>query len=336
MEKNKLNLNKVAEDAGKGMKSLFGKAKDTIVKAVDQNDDGTFDKEDVSAIMESVSDTAKNTAVAVKQSLEEQRKELEKRTLQPIFVEDLDNAEFYLPKLIRLTEIDKKRSESEVCKGSIGYTSTEKDLKIVHIFKNHLDHFDLTLVPDDDSEVYYVDPTDRNRYIALEEYFNHLKVARINELQKIAQDLGAKHFKVTYKEYSASLSSSKIKAKAAAKFGKDGGNASIDHDYSSKDISNLGIVAESNFKGQDPVKPELCYLQKDNTIKSLIDMRMNETSPLNHQKLKIELSNTSGIKAKDAAKIDAALKSMKISGDTTISSEVQSESRRFFEYEVIF
>ena len=30
--------------------------------------------------------------------------------------------------------------------------------------------------------------------------FLYLKIARIRELQKIVQDLGAKHFRVTYKE----------------------------------------------------------------------------------------------------------------------------------------
>ena len=44
----------------------------------------------------------------------------------------------------------------------------------------------------------------------------------------------------------------------------------------------------------------------------------------------------SGIKMKDAAKIDAALSSMKYSGGLSVSSEVQTESRRYFEYEIDF
>ena len=41
-----------------------------------------------------------------------------------------------------------------------------------------------------DSEIYYVDPTDRDQYISIEKYFNYLKIQRISELQKIAQSLG--------------------------------------------------------------------------------------------------------------------------------------------------
>lgn len=32
-------------------------------------------------------------------------------------------------------------------------------------------------------------------YLALEKYFDYLKIAQVNELQKIAQELGAKHFR---------------------------------------------------------------------------------------------------------------------------------------------
>ena len=46
---------------------------------------------------------------------------------------------------------------------------------------------------------------------------NYLKVARVSELQKIAQDLGAKHFRVTYKEQKKSFESNTAKAKLGVK-----------------------------------------------------------------------------------------------------------------------
>lgn len=49
---------------------------------------------------------------------------MERKTLLPIVLEDLND--YQMPKLIRITERDKKYSESEVCKGSIGFWS---DLK---------------------------------------------------------------------------------------------------------------------------------------------------------------------------------------------------------------
>jgi len=69
---------------------------------------------------------------------------LELKTLQPIFAENLDGADFLLPKLVRITEMDKRRAESEVCKGSVGYFSKEKDLKVVNIFRDKIGTFGLT------------------------------------------------------------------------------------------------------------------------------------------------------------------------------------------------
>lgn len=336
MEKKKIELNKVAEEAGNNMKSFFGKAKDGIVKVVDRNDDGSFDKDDVVIVAEKIGDAAKHTMAVMKEIAEEKGREIELSTLQPIFLEDLNNTDFYLTKLIRLADIDKRYSESEACQNAIGHMSSHKDLKIVNIFRHKMDMFGLSFYPDAESEVYYVDPSDRNRYIALEDYFNYLKIARIAELQKIAQDLGAKHFKVTYKEHKASFSSSKGKVKGMAKVLKEGATVDVERDLSSKEIVNVEVAAEMDCPGHEPIEPKLNYLQRDPSILSLVSLRMDDKSPVSHHKFTLELSTSSGIKEKDAIKIDAALKSMKINGTTTITSEVQNESRRIFEYEVDF
>ena len=73
---------------------------------------------DVSAIAEVIGNAAKSTVATVKNTAEEKSRELERKLLQPIFVEDLDSADFLLSKLIRVTEIDKKHATSDVCKGS--------------------------------------------------------------------------------------------------------------------------------------------------------------------------------------------------------------------------
>ena len=48
------------------------------------------------------------------------------------------------------------------------------------------------------------------------------------------------------------------------------------------------------------------------------------------------MSISSGMKENDAIKIDAALKGMKCSGNTTVSSEARNEDRRYLEYEISF
>ena len=91
-----------------------------------------------------------------------------------------------------------------------------------------------------------------------------------------------------------------------------------------------------SFPGHEPIKPQLKYLQRDPSIQTLIAMRMNENSPLINQKFMLKLSNTSGLKEKDAVKIDAILKGLKCSGNTTVESEAKNESRRFLEYDIRF
>ena len=68
----------------------------------------------------------------------------------------------------------------------------------------------------------------------------------------------------------------------------------------------------------------------------MIDMRMDEHSPLSHQKFMLKLSNSSGLKESDAVKIDAVLKSIKFAGSTSIVSEARNEAKRYLEYEIDF
>lgn len=332
MEVKKINLGEAAIGAGKNAKAFLGKTKDTIIKAVDQNGDGSFDFKDVSAMADSIGNAAQNAANAMRDNAEARNREKERKALQPVFLEDLDSTDFTLSKLIRVVDIDKKHAESEVCKGSVGFISEQKELRIVNIYKNMIGAFGISLYPDADSEIYYIDPSDRDKYIALDDYFGYLKIARVNELQKIAQDLGAKHFRVTYREKKASITKNDMKAKGNVRAGA----AEAERNLSISDNSNIEVAAEMQCLGHAPIEPKLLYLRGEPSIQSLIALRMDKNSQMFHQEFSLKLSNSSGIKEKDAVKIDAALKAMKISGNTTVASEAQSESRRFFEYEVDF
>ena len=325
----KINLKYLASDVMKTGKNLL----DNAIQSADQNDDGKFDMEDVSVIAKSVGNSVKQGTIALKGSVDEQARLLELKTLQPIFPDALDSTEFLMPKFIRVADRDKKHAESEVCQGSIGYTSNSKGFQYVNIFRDSIDYFGLMFYPDSDYEFYYVDPSDRDRYVALDEYFSYLKIARVNELQKIAQDLGAKYFKVTYKEEQTSFSEKKMKGHANV---KGIATADAEHNSMEKKYSTVEIAAEMEFPGHAPIKPQLKYMQRDPSIQTLVAMRMDENAPLLNQKYMLKMSNSSGMKEADAAKIDGVLKGMKISGNATVSSEAKNEARRYLEYEIKF
>lgn len=325
----KAKVQNLAANAGKAAKGILGHA----IQAVDQNEDGKFDLKDVGVIAGVLGEAAKKGAQNVKASAEALAKAQELKALRPIFVDE----DFTIPKFIRLTERDQKHAQSPLCQGSIGYRSTPKGIPLVNLFRDCLDQFPLTFYPDHDGEFYYLDPSIPNRYIALDEYFSYLKIARVNELQTIAQTLGARHFRVTYKEEQASLTNQKRQAKLDAKANVYAHAAgTYEHHATERKFSTVEVAAEMSFPGHAPIAPCPVYLLKEPSIQSLIAMRLDENAPLLHQKYMLKLSNTSGIKEHDAAKIDAVLNGLKCSGNTTVSSEVKNESRRYLEYEIEF
>lgn len=332
MEK-KTRFGELFSGVGKNAKDLLGKSKNIAVHIADQNDDGKLDLKDVSVIAESVGNTVKKGTQAVRETAEETARTLELKALRPFFSKDLNNGDFSMSKFIRVAERDKKHAESELCKGSIGFISEQKGLRIVNIFRDAADEFGLAFYPDKENEFYYVDPSDPSSYIAVNEYFSHLKLLRINELQKLAQDLGARHFRVTYKEEKLSLTEKKTNARVNAKPVASGEKEASSAD---RDFSTVEVAAEMEFPGHSPIKPQLKYLNNDPGIKTLIDMRMDEKAPLLHQKYMLKLSNSSGLKESEAVKIDAVLKGMKCAGNATVVSEVQNEARRYLEYEIDF
>lgn len=322
MKKLNIDISQKATEAKQKTADIMNKTKKALTQIVDQNDDGKFNREDVAKVKS-----------AIKTSVDERVRELELKKLQPIFQTDIDDGDFLIHKFIRVADRDKRRAESEVCKGSIGYFTTNSDIRLLNIFRDSTEVFGLAFYPDNRSEFYYVDPSNRDRYIALDDYFNYLKVERISELQRIAQDLGAKHFRVTFVEEKSSYANKTVKAS-----GKVTSSATAEFSGNSSDekYSKIEIAAENDFPGKDPIKPTLRYLLRDPSIQNLITMRLDKDSALTHQKLMIKLSNSSGLKESDAIKIDAILKGMKFTGNTTVQSEAKNEARRYLEYEIDF
>ena len=116
---------------------------------------------------------------------------------------------------------------------------------------------------------------------------------------------------------------------------KASANVEAEHNSDASSYENISVVADMDFVGHEPKEPEVVYFKNEPLIMNLIQMRL-DSNPITHQKLDLKMSSSSSIKQKDAAKIDAALATMKISGNATVSNEVQNEQRRYLEYEIDF
>ena len=291
-----IDLGKLFNDAVKGVSDFIDKTGKDIAKAIDQNGDGKLDLSDI----QTVSDR-------IQASQAEARRKADLERLKPLFLDDSERAEFVMPKMILVAEMDKAHADNPVCEGSVGFKTVVDDMSAITIYRDRIDDFGLTFYPELENNVYYVDPCDRNHYISLDDYFSFMKMQRVAELQRIAQSLGATHFKVTYKEKSKSVASKTVDAALAAKAGKEGVDTKASRSIHDSSLASISIEAEMRFPGHAPIRPELHYLKKEINIVNLIEMRMDPLSPLQQQRFNIELSNSSGIREKDAVKIDAML-----------------------------
>ena len=263
-----------------------------------------------------------------------QKRNIEK--YRPIFEEDLETGKIEYPNMINIVDFD-KRMGIEECKGAIGFKENIKNVELIGIYKNDLAKYEgIEFYPDVSASVYYVHPFQNNKYIEVFEYFKYLKEAKVAELENIAQKLGAKHFSVKIME--ESMSNEKVARKGGAGIGvqKDKGSVDTESDSAEKKYEYVGIAAENTYPGKEPEEPELVFWANNESIKSLVKQRMDKSNPITSKKFTLDYNTSSGIKEKDAAKIDGVLKTLKFKAAGSIQKEAQKESKRRFEYTIDF
>lgn len=331
MEK-KSKFGSLISGAGKAAKDLLDKSKEMAVKVTDQNDDGKFDMEDVSAIAGSVSDAVKNKLQSIKDSNEKRKLEKELAELRPIF-RNADTGEFRVPKFFRVVERDKRRAESKVCEGSVGYLTGSEGEECVNLFEDSIIDLGIEFDAVGENDFYFRNPTASNRYIGIKVYFDFLETVRIMELTQIAQKLGAKSFEVTYvnEERRSEAHGNRASAKMALF-----GSAKVSTDSLQRSSSSTEISVKQSFTGHDPVMPELRYLAGDPQIQNLIAQRMDPDSPLQEQVLRLKISDSIGITEKEAVKIDTVVAKSKVSSEFSMSKQMRNESLRLLVYHIVF
>lgn len=313
-----MKISKISDDVKDGID-------DAKLKVVDVVDKAELDKHAKELV-----DAAVGAAQSLAEVINNGKDSWNLKRLKPIFINDLNGMRF--SRLVRIVEREKK-FDIDVCKGSIGYWDTCKGERWMNIFKDSVSKFGLDFYPNDEVNFYYVDPTNKDSYIVLDEYFYRLKQVRVSELQKIAQDLGAKYFRVTYIKERTTLSKKAANGKGSI---HKKGNGSAQMNATEQKYDRMDIAAEMSFPGHEPVMPHVRYLKYDPNILNLIEMRMDTKGPINHQILNIKLSSSSGLKEIDAVKVDMILKSLKMAGNTTVSREAQNEAKSILKYEIDF
>lgn len=330
------NENKNENNLKNKAKEIFEKSKKAIVKSLDQNDDSSFDKEDLKLIKNKIVNKAKNTADNIKDNVNTKKMELDKKRLQPIFEEYIRSENFKLPNIICLSDIDKKYQDSEVCQGAIGHYTDYQKLRIMSIFNDYVDLFNLTFEPNNSSPIYYKNPYIENNYIALGDYFEYINTNQVHELEMIASKLGATYFRVDLMEEKIVFKKESKERNTSGKYVTQ--NDSIDvktkKETQESRASVLRMSKEDHLVGHEPERPDLVFLKNDNDINNLVNMRMEKS--INKKNVSLSLNKLIGISKNEAESMDGAMKILKISGNSTFKSEYNEECRKYLEYTIEF
>lgn len=338
---------------GKSLADIAVRAKNAFVSTVDKNGNGRIDAADFGIDEENLQKTrekakelavsavqaAKDKATKLGEAINTAKMENDMRVLRPAFKETLyivDDVQ-QTPSLICVVERDKKRDAALVCAGAVGYWTRVKGLDILNLYEDSAQETGISFVPNVTQTFYYIDPYKRNVYVSLDSFFDYFKKERVNELEVIAQDLGAKNVRITFKEHKKSLVKKSGRANAKAGITKTNAKAETAYDNSDKEFSQIEIAADVHFRGREkPQIPSLVYFRRESDIEKLIQMRMNPENPITSKDYRFQCSKTSGMSEKAAAKIDGVLQHLKCNGTATISSEIQRENRTELEYHIEF
>lgn len=340
-------------------KNIAETAQKTILKAADKNQNGKLDLEDIGLNRETLQkagEKAKEAAIvagdglkaggmALKKQLAEAKLELDKKVLRPVFAEELDLGKLSsskgeltytvkIPRMVRLVARDKKRESSAVCAGAVGYWSTIKGVELLSLYEDAAEQINVTFFPNLAESFYYANPYLKGFYISLNDYFDYLKKARVDELRTVAQELGAKRVQIAYKEEKKIFV--KEKAKATASVGTKKG--AVEQEKSSKEYANIEIAADVQFSGnEEPGIPELVYFKNQSEIERLVQMRTGgNKNKVQSEVYKFQCGRMSGMSMAEAAKIDAVIAQVKCGATASLSSEVQRECRTVLEYKIDF
>lgn len=333
----------LANNAADTAKDLASRAGDAAQAA------GETAQSTVRDVADKAAQAASAGAQAVQGAASKAQHDIDVRRFSPLFLEAFDDPSYVKPKMIVL-EDPSPRKDIEVCKGSIGWTSREGALDVLHLYDTAVDESKLGFYPSPICYgIYYIDPLNPSRYISLSKFFDIMQQNQMNELHNIAYALGAKHCKLEIIEEEKMIRSADAKLKIAGKdipvpnvipMGKDQTielNGNIDPSIRHEKNAVRRVKFDEEFAGSAELRrPELHWYANDNTINSLIEKRLGDGNTLTKYSLLLDYKTSDFINAGMATAIDVALKKMRVNANCNVMGEYQKENRTKMELLIEF
>lgn len=244
----------------------------------------------------------------------------------PLFPEQYQSDSFHLPNIIVIVD-DAVRKDIDVCAGAIGWLSKDSGEEVLHLYDEAISFSGIQFIPAPIcNAVYYVDHFDRNRFIQVDCIFSRTLKEKIDELQHIAESLGAKRCVIGISEASKTSKTKKVSADVGT--GKQGTNITADYEHSSKNSQTQYGHIEAEFTGlRFPKRPTLKWFAYDDSITNLVETCCSGRRRVKKLTLELTGSSASTMSQSIACAIDGVLtKSLKSSGHASMKTQAKAEN----------
>lgn len=260
-------------------------------------------------------------AKAFSEKMKQDSYERRKKKYNPITMREFKSKSFNLPNIIKIVD-DAVRRDIDVCEGAIGWLDKENETEVLYLYDEAVANSGIEFLPTVGcDQIYYVDHFDRSKFIQVESIFERSHSERLAELERIAYSLGAKSCLIEIEYADAeSLSTSRSAGlthsfSTKIKNDENGGKSENEQKISvgidnSRSLSNhRSGKARTYFSGNaEPIRPELKWFAKDESIKGLIEMRCSSSNSIRSRTLVLEGSTSATMSYHIACSIDGLLK----------------------------
>ena len=275
-------------------------------------------------------------AMVEKSKADEYARRLKK--FNPLFPEQYQSDGFNVPNIIVIVD-DAVRKGIDVCEGAIGWLSKESGEEVLHLYDEAITFSGIQFIPAPIcNAVYYVDHFDRGRFIQADCIFSRNLKEKIDELQHIAESVGAKRCIINISESSKNSKTKQKSADLGATTDKATGNATVDYEQSSKNSKNQYGHIEAEFTGLRFAKrPTLKWFAYDDSINNLVETCCSGKRRVKKLTLELSGSTTATMSQSIACAIDGVFsKSLNVKGHASMKSQAKEEYQSMLQFYIEF
>lgn len=272
--------------------------------------------------VEAAADLAKDVPDKVKKV----NQEAQLKKYNPLFWDEYTDPDFNCPNLVVIAD-DAERRDIEVCKGAIGWRSTQEGIEVLHLYDTVVDTCGLTFVPSPICDAaYYVNSQQKNTFINIEDLYETIQQQKLAELSRVAYLLGARYYSIEIIEEEQVTTKRKGKAGVNGSIKAVDAEASLEIEKLSETKSKRKAFRQEEFtKARQPVKPELHWFKEDHNVQGLIEQVCNGDGSMKKSDIQLECSKSAVMSQALAGKIDVAVKKIGIGTSANLNSEAKSE-----------